>query len=371
MPTKKHKDRKKKGDLLWYYEFQYKGIRRKQSGFLNRPEAEAAEAKEKEKIRRMLSGEYEVDENLAVYIQEWHDGRKNINDNTRYVYQIQLNQHIKPFFNNMTVNQVKPLDIKRFLDHLHTKELSSSTIKKSYNIINRFYNDLVKMKMAKENPCDGIIEKPKERNNKIEVFDEKELKEFLIFAEGYTRYAFAFRLAAYTGLRRGELLALQWEDIDLDNRTIHVRKRLIRAASGTDRYMQDGTKTSAGRFVSFSEKMKKDIIKYKEMQEFEKATNEYEDNDLVIATKNGKFVSVDNFSRIFRNTLKASPVDKKLKLHALRHTHATLMLMAGVHMKVVSDRLGHSSIKITMDIYSHLLPSMEHEAVEKFDRLFD
>lgn len=307
---------------------------------------------------------------MDTYIQEWLGGRRNLADNTISVYQVQLNNHIIPYFKDKVVNKIKPIDIKRFLDHLHEKELSSGTIKKAYNIINKFFNDQVNLKMLRENPCNGI-EKPKEENEEVQVFDEKELKQFLEFADKYTRYSFAFRLAAHTGLRRGELLALQWNDIDLDRKTIYARKKLVRAKMGTPDYMQSGTKTSAGRIISFSEQMKQDIINYKEIQQHEKETNEYEDNNLVFATQNGKFVSVDNFSRIFRHTLKASGINKELSFHAIRHTHATLMLMAGVQMKVVSERLGHSSIKTTMDKYSHLLPSMDSEAAEKFERLFD
>ncbi|MBT2217860.1 site-specific integrase [Virgibacillus dakarensis] len=370
MTVKKHKDRKLKDKGLWYFEFQFMGERRKKSGFFTKPEAEAAEAAEKEKIRRMQSGDFEVEEDFSSYIQEWHDGRRNIGDNTRGVYQRLLDNYIKPFFEEKTVNQIKPLDIKRFIDFLFEKELSSSTVKKNYNVINKFFGDLVKMRMLQYNPCNGI-EKPKEVNKKVEIFDQNELKEFLEFAEGYTRYAFAFKLAAYTGLRRGELLALKWDCVDLDNKVINVRRRLIRENIGTDRYLQDGTKTSSGRFVPISDKIKEDMVTYKQIQLHEKENNEYVDNNLVIATQNGRFVSVDNLSRIFRNTLKQSPIEKKLSFHALRHTHATLMLLAGVPMKVVSERLGHTSIKVTMDTYSHLLPSMEHDAVEKFERLFD
>lgn len=370
MPQYKHKDRSKKEDLLWYFEYQYKGIRRKQSGFKDRDDARDAETADREKLKRQLSGDYEIEDNMAEHIQVWLNGRRNLSDNTRSVYQMQLDTHIKPFFNKKAVNQIKATDVQLFLNSLYDKNLSSATVKKAYNIVNKYYNDLLKRQEIKYNPCNGV-EKPKETNKKIEVLDEKELKEFLEFAEGYTRYAFAFRLAAHTGLRRGELLALQWRDIDLDRKTINVRKRLVRAAMGTDRYMQEGTKTSIGRFVAFSEQMKQDIIKHKEMQKIEQETNKYEDNDLVIATQNGKFLSVDNFSRIFRHTLKSSPVNKTLSFHAIRHTHATLMLKAGVQMKVVSERLGHSSIKITMDTYAHLLPSMETEAIEKFERLFE
>lgn len=370
MVVKKHKDRKLKKTDLWYYEFQFKGVRKKQSGFKSKQEAERAEALEKEKIRRQLSGEYEVEENMALYIQNWLDGRRNLQDNTINVYRTYINNYIIPYFKDKQVNKIKPIDVKNFLDSMHDKGLSSATIKKTYNILNKFFNDQVKMKMLKENPCD-LIEKPREQSKEIEVFDENELKQFLEFAEGYTRYAFAFKLAAYTGLRRGELLALRWQDIDLERKIINVRNRVVKAKLGTDEYLQAGTKTSNGRIVSFSENLKREFIKYKQIQQVEKETNEYEDNDLVICTQNGKFVNVDNLTRIFRNTLKASGINKKLSFHALRHTHATLMLKAGVPMKVVSERLGHSSIKVTMDTYAHLLPSMDQDAVEKFERLFD
>jgi len=370
MVVYKNKDRKVKKKGLWAYEFQFMGERRKKSGFVTEAEADRAEAQEKEKIRRMKSGEYEVEEIMDEYIQEWLEGRRNIADNTRSTYQVHLNNHIKPYFAGKTVNSIRPIDVKRFLDTMYDKGLSSGTVKKAYNIINVFFNDQVKLKMLRDNPCDGI-EKPKEENEEIEVFDEKELKQFLEFADTHTRYAFAFRLAAHTGLRRGELLALQWKNIDLDRKVIIVKHKLVRAKMGTPEYLQDGTKTNKGRIVSFSEQMRLDIIKWKETQQFEKESNIYEDNDLVIATQNGKFVSVDNFSGTFRKTLKASKIEKELSFHALRHTHATLMLKAGVQMKIVSDRLGHSSIKTTMDKYAHLLPSMDSDAVEKFERLFD
>src|SRR5699024_11016907 len=152
---------------------------------------------------------------------------------------------------------------------------------------------------------------------------------------------------------------------------IRVRKRVVKAAKGTDRYIQEGTKANDGRNIAIPNSLIPDIIKHKEIQQLEQEENEYEDNNLVIATQNGKIVCPDNFTRIFRNTLKRSGIDKELTLHSLRHTHATLLLMKDVHMKIVSERLGHGSIKITMDTYSHLLPNMDVEAMEKFDELFD
>lgn len=131
--------------IFGYYEFQYEGIRRKKSGFTGRKEAELAEALEKEKIRRQLRCEYEVEEQFSDYIQEWMNNRRNLADNTKDVYQVQLNNHKKPYFQNKTVNQIKPIYVKRFIDSLHEKNLSSGTIKKAYNIINKFFNDQVKL----------------------------------------------------------------------------------------------------------------------------------------------------------------------------------------------------------------------------------
>lgn len=171
-------------------------------------------------------------------------------------------------------------------------------------------------------------------------------------------------------MRRGELLALKWDRVDLDNKTITVNKRVVKAALGTDRYLQNGTKNTKERRIAISDDLIQDIIKHQEIQQIEKETNKYDDKNLVIATQNGNVVSPDNLTRIFRNTLKASGINKKLSLHALRHTHATLMLAREAQMKVVSERLGHSSINITMDIYAHLLPNMDHEAVGKFGEIF-
>src|SRR5690625_3498018 len=107
-------------------------------------------------------------------------------------------------------------------------------------------------------------------------------------------------------MRRGELLALKWDRVDLNNKTITINKRVVKAALGTDRYLQDGTKNTKERRIAISDDLIQDIIKHQEIQQIEKETNKYDDKNLVIATQNGNVVSPDNFTRIFRNTLKAS-----------------------------------------------------------------
>lgn len=368
VPVGLHKDRKKKRGI-YYYEFQYLGERRKKSGFHTKAEASRAEQIEKEKIRKMKNGEYEIEDPFSTHIQEWHDGRRNIASSTRSVYQYNLNHHIKPFFMEKRINSIQPIDIKRFIDNLHAKKLSEATIKKNYNILNKFFNDLINLKLLSDNPCSGI-EKPREVNKKIEVFTKEELLQFLKFAETHTRYAFAFKLAAYTGMRRGELLALKWSDIDFENKTIRINKRIVKGDSEVKEQVVEGTKSNEGRTIKFSDELLQELIKHQQVQQYDKGINPmYQDLNLIICTINGTHVSVDNFSRQFRQTLKSSQINKSLGVHALRHTNATMLLLTGTPMKVVSDRLGHAGIQITMDTYAHLLPSMDSDAAEKLEYL--
>src|SRR5690625_2560167 len=220
MPVHRHKDRKRKRHL-YYYEFQFLGERRKKSGFLTRDEAGRAELAEKEKIQRIQNGEYELDEDFNTYIKAWLDRRRDLGENTMAIYQVMLRNHILPFFKGYKVNTVKSADMNNFMEHLYEKNLSGSGVRKNYNLINKMFNELKSLEMLQFNPCDPIV-KPKETSAKIEVFDQDELQEFLRFAEGYTRYAFGFRLAAYTGMRRGELLALNWNNVDLKRKIIRV-----------------------------------------------------------------------------------------------------------------------------------------------------
>lgn len=371
MAVYKHNDRKNNSNN-WYYDFVSSGKRHKKSGFKTKNEAQAAESALRIRLKKMENGEYEIEDAFSVSIQAWHDGRRKIADNTRAVYQTNLDNHIKKFFGNRSVNSIKPTDVQDFLNVLYADNLKGSTVRKMYNILNKYFNDMVRSRQLSYNPCSGIIEKPSESNKKATVFDRKELMEFLKFAETHTRYAFAFWLAANTGMRRGEILALRWSDVDFENDTIRIHRRVIKAKSGTKDYVQEGTKTSDGRRILISEKMKEHMLRHKEVQQLERTMSKnYEDNDLLICTQDGKYVLTDNLSKAFSRTLKASGIKRTLSLHSLRHTHATLMLEAGVPMKAVSERLGHSNFNITMNVYAHLLPSMEMDAMQKFERLFE
>ncbi|MGM0603902.1 MAG: site-specific integrase, partial [Bacillota bacterium] len=174
-------------------------------------------------------------------------------------------------------------------------------------------------------------------------------------------------LDLYTGLRRGELLALKWKDIDLYNLRLHVRRstEVIRSDSENEsriEYNEPKTETSI-RTVDFDNDTAAVLANYKNyMEKFSSS------EDLVFRLDNKEPMHPDYVTRRFRR--KADKIGlEKVRFHDLRHTHATWLLQAGVNPKIVQERLGHHDVSITLKIYSHVIPSMQRDAVKKLQKL--
>ncbi|HHY38522.1 MAG TPA: site-specific integrase [Clostridia bacterium] len=180
--------------------------------------------------------------------------------------------------------------------------------------------------------------------------------------EGDRLYAL-FCLAVATGMRQAELLGLRWEDVNFDNRTISVRQTLQKRRG---RLLVQGTKTSKSRRqVAISEGIAEILLRHKAQQDRERPFYR-EDNGLVFCTANGTPISARNLTRKFKAVLKAAGLPD-IRFYDLRHTHASLLLQAGVNPKVVSERLGHSQINLTLDTYSHVLPGLQEQVAASLD----
>lgn len=167
-----------------------------------------------------------------------------------------------------------------------------------------------------------------------------------------------------TGMRRSEVLGLRWRDIDF-------KRQLLRTVQTfTVKGTSDGkTKTSFNRTIDLDKRTIDELIKRQNQVTLEKkrAGASYTDNDLVVCTTLGNYVLPRNINRLWYKFQKQVDVPA-IRFHDLRHTHATLMLLQGIPVKVVSERLGHASIKTTLDTYNHLLPSIQREAVAMFSK---
>jgi integrase len=168
-------------------------------------------------------------------------------------------------------------------------------------------------------------------------------------------------------MRRGEILGLRWKDVDLDKGMLSVRQTL----SKDGKQFLNGAKTASSiRSIKLSEETMAVLRKQKARMAKEKlqSGSEYSNFDLVVSTSKGTPMNPENVKRTFERLVKEADVPR-IRFHDLRHTHATMLLSQGIHAKVVSERLGHSNIKMTLDTYSHVLPNMQEEAANQIDVL--
>jgi len=170
-------------------------------------------------------------------------------------------------------------------------------------------------------------------------------------------------------MRRGEILGLKWDCVDFENKTIYVQRSIKKSKDGWE--LEDLKNSSSYRSITMSENLISELKKHKGKQNEHKMRlrKDYNDQGFVAATKTGTFILPSNLSRSFR-TIRQKLKIKQIRFHDLRHTHASLLFSLKEHPKVVQERLGHSSIEITMDTYSHMLPNMQKSAAQKLDDMF-
>ncbi|MEC4569364.1 site-specific integrase [Paenibacillus sp. CMAA1739] len=213
---------------------------------------------------------------------------------------------------------------------------------------------------------DSSVALPQGKKKKFEVWNEHQLKIFLD-AASEDQYFMAFELAASTGMRQSEILALPRSEVDLKRKTASVRQAYTISEIGHD--LDDTKNDSSVRSIALFANTANFLQNHFRKQKYEQARNKlYNDSGLVIQTSVGTPLGPRNlmrhYYRILDRIVKEHPDFPRIRFHDLRHTHATLLLKAGIHPKIVQERLGHSSINVTLDTYSHVLPNLQ-EAVLK------
>ena len=236
------------------------------------------------------------------------------------------------------------------------------------SVINRIFKYAVLMDILNSNPFDKVIKpKSKQTKRKGNFLTKEELKEFLKLAQTATlSYFFPLvHLMSYTGLRQGEALALKWSDIDFENKKITINKTAVRI-NGKQSFQTPKTKNSKrvisidSTTLSILKSWKKDQIKiyFKNGKHFEG------DENFIFTNQRADWVHIHNFIRYFKRFI-ADHGLKTITPHGLRHTHASLLFSAGVEPKNISDRLGHSTVQITLDLYTHITEEQRTDTVDK------
>jgi len=215
-----------------------------------------------------------------------------------------------------------------------------------------------------------IVNPPRPARAKINILAPGDITRFLDVAKE-TPYYVLYCLLLYTGLRRGEALALRWRNIDILGAELQVVETAFKLGDGTYVIKEPKTPHSC-RAVSLPPSLAVLLRQYRADQAVLRAKlgKTLTEEDLVFARQDGRPLDPNAVTRIFSKLVRKEGFPH-IRLHDLRHTHATLMLKAGVHPKVVSERLGHASISITLDTYSHVLPGLQEAAAKRFDSLLE
>ena len=281
-----------------------------------------------------------------------------------------VNGELIPAFGSTKLVDISALQIELFLARSlgrrcknRPRDLSPRTVRHFYQVLRRALGQAVRWQLIPRNPCD-LVDPPRVQAVEMQALDEDGLIGLLGAVRG-TRLYVPTLLASVTGLRRGELLALRWSDVDLETGECRV-VRALQEVPGEVSFK--APKTNKGRRVVLLPRLALMALKaHRAIQNEGKLLlgPGYQDQDLILARADGTPWPPSQFSSEFARLVKKKGI--QITFHGLRHSHASQLLKAGVPVKVVSERLGHSTTSVTMDIYAHTLPNMQAEAVAKID----
>lgn len=315
---------------------------------------------------------------VGDYLEDWVERRRQIlKPTSHHGYLSAIRCYLVPRVGDLPLSKLDRGRIQALYDELLRsggrggRPLAPATVYHCHAILNRALEDAV---------LDGLIARNHARTVRppIHYLDQKDVTEtfhvwsvdearrFLAAVEGHPWRAI-WHLALGSGLRRGEILGLRWSDVDIEAGAVRVRRGLSRV-DGVFRLLTP--KTSRQRRLHVGKSVADALERWREEQESWKLSDPgwLNDWDLVFTRPDGHPIDPMSITREFRRLVPEIPVPT-IRFHDLRHTHASLLLAADVPIRIVSDRLGHANIKLTLDIYGHLLPGMDAEVAETLDAM--
>ncbi len=330
---------------------------------------------------KLFTGAYIEPSNikLSEWLDKWIEGRKNtIAYSTYRNYKVMIRNHIKPEIGNIKLKDLEARQIQELLNYkLEDGKvngeggLSVRTVKYIYQTLHTALEQAIKERLIPSNVCKPV-EIPKGQEEKeLKVWDDQQVRGFLKKAK-CSRFYMLFYLALNTGMRRGELLGLRWKDIDFKKNRINVRKQIVRTDKGL---ISKKLKTKAGkRAIPITDETVKELNSHKIKQsEYKLALGEEynKKEDLVNCLEDGNPINPRSLYRVYKKIIKETKGLHDIRLHDTRHTFSTLFLEKGGNIKVLQQILGHSSITMTIDTYSHVNEEMLNNATNIMESMYN
>jgi integrase len=307
---------------------------------------------------------------LNEYLDKWLNeiAKQRVRESTFIQYSNFIKMYIGKHLGLIWLCDLQAFQVQKCYSDMQKQGLSARTVRYAHNILSSALKQAIKWKMINQNPCE-LCELPRMIKTEMMYFTPVETAKFLRTAKE-TRWFALFLLALETGMRPEEYLALQWKDIDFENKALSVRRAVNKAKDGGFIFAEPKT-TRSRRSLPISNSCISALKNHRRIQleERMKLGAAYENLDLVFASEIGSIYDIKNLRNRHFKPIRDKADLPKIRLYDLRHTTATLLLSAGENPKVVSERLGHASIVLTLDTYSHVLPTMQAEATKKLEKL--
>ena len=339
--------------------------------FIGKTQKEAL-SKGKKWIQDIENGLHPNSDKITVWewLETWLTDyvKPNVRIKSYMKYETSLRCYIKPYIGNRPLAKVTALEIQKIFSLLQSeggkekKGISPTTVSITRRYLCTAFDKACKMDLLARNVVQNT-DAPKQIRAEIQPLNADEVRRLLAISQNKNPTAYIMiLLAVSTGVRIGELLGLRWNCVDLDNSVLHIRQTIATNVKGSP--FQPPKTAKSRRKIPIPKDIANELIQHKKRQEG-RNNNPF---NLVITNSHGKPLDSSNFiTRIYKPLLKEANLRIETRFHDLRHTHATLLLSKGVHPKVVQERLGHSTIVMTLDTYSHLLPDMQQTAVAALD----
>jgi len=308
---------------------------------------------------------------LAQFFERWLSHMTSqVDERTHIGYAEKARKNINPLLGSTVLTRLRAEQISQAYARALASGrrdgkggLSPRTVHHMHRILKQALAQAVKWGLLKHNPCDAV-DPPRVEKREMMTFDTEQTADALSEMRR-TRFLIAYLLAAICGLRRGEIAALRWKNVDLDAGVLKIIQT-TRQIGKIVTYKP--VKNTKGRPVAISSLMMDELSAHraKQAEELLRVGAKLSGDSFVFAQPDGTPIKPGSITNEWKRLVKKHSLPR-IRFHDLRHTHATAMLASGVHPKIASERLGHSSIAITLDLYSHVLPNMQADAIETMD----
>jgi integrase len=301
---------------------------------------------------------------LNQYLDRWLEmaARPRLRTRSFTDYKLLLGRYVRPTLGDEGLASLRPFDIQTMYNAMQHRRLSPRTIRYTHAVLHAALDQAVQWRLVDSNPASGI-DLPKPRRAEIRVMRPDEARRFLDHIAG-TRHGALFGLALTTGMRPSEYLALRWSDIDWEEETASVTRSLKK---GTGWSFAQTKRTRSRRVVKLAAWV---IVELRSLwlAEVTECCETSVEVRPIFRSVSGRPINSDYLARVFKRRLQEAGLPP-MRLYDLRHTAATLALSAGVPAKVISEQLGHASCAFTLDVYTHVLPHLQADAVRRVEAL--